>query len=123
MVSVNGRMLQKFSCFGASIEFGFGQESVIFAVNFAGACGSGRARNRVNELGGFSQCVHERGLAGTGWCGKNKQNSVTAKAATQGFEFAREFFPARLCRQRRVAKSRRHSLWPRACSIHEKSPG
>jgi len=121
-MAMNRRVLQKFPGFGASIEFLFGQEPVVFAFDFACPRGPGRARGRVNEFRCLSQGIDERRFAGTGWRGKDEQNSVTAEAATQDFEFVRGFFPTPLCKRRHAAKSQHRSPWLRAYSVREKFP-
>src|SRR5436853_3102277 len=121
-MTVDLRMLQKFSGSHARREFLFRQELIILAFRFACSCWPRGARDRVNELGCFSQSIDERRFAGARWRGNDEKNSVTAKAATQGFEFVRGFFPAPLCKRRLVAKSRHRSPWLRVYSVRGKFP-
>ena len=99
----------------ASAKIGIGQELIIFTFNFSGARRAGCARHRIDKVRCLAKRFDERGLTGAGWRGDDEENAVTGELLTQGFEFAREFFPIRPCRQRPAAKCLRRSPLPRGC--------
>ena len=88
-------VLQKFPRRDARAKFRLGKEMIIFAVDFAGARRARRAGNGVDEVRRLAERVAKRRLAGAGWRGDNKQNSVARELLTQGSGFVRGFFPAR----------------------------
>ena len=59
-------------------KFLFGKEMIIFAFDFPGARRARRAGNGVNKVRRLAKRIAKRRLAGAGWRGNNKQNSVTA---------------------------------------------
>ena len=95
---------------------------IILTFDFAGARRSRGAGNGVDEIGRLSQRIAQCRLAGARWRGDNKQNPRARELITQGFGFARGFFPIPICRQRHVGKLRRRSISRQAYSVPEKFP-
>src|SRR5207248_8038620 len=123
MLLVHFRVLQKISGFHSRQKILFGNELIIFALDFARARRARRAGNRVDEVRRLAKRVAERGLAGAGGRGDDEQNSGAGKFSTQGFGFAPGFFPIPTCKRQRAAKCRRHWISRQAYSVPGKFPG